>query len=361
MPESDLPVLLPEVDDFRPTGTGVSPLASARSFVETSCPACGGPGRRETDVSDTFLDSSWYFLRYPSSDADDEPWRPGPTARLLPVDQYAGGPEHVVRHHLYARFVTRALHDLGLVGFAEPFPRLRLHGLLLKDGVKMSKSRGNVVDPDAYATTRGADNLRMYLEFCGPWEEGGDFSDAGLAGIERFSARAWRLVTDPWVPGPGGVDLRPLHRAVAAVGRDVERLKFNTALSALMELVRWARRHRAAMSGAEWERTGRTFVLLLAPFAPHLAEELWSRIGGAYPVHRQRWPDHDPRALDEEEITLVVEVNGKRRDSVAAPAGVGRERALELALASERVRRHLGDRQPRDAVFVPGRLINLVV
>ena len=361
VPEAELPVLLPDVPEFRPTGSERSPLAAVRSFVETTCPACSGPARRETDVSDTFVDSAWYFLRYPSSDVADAPWSPERTARLLPVDMYAAGPEHVVRHHLYARFVTRALYDLGLVPFAEPFPRLRLHGLLRKDGAKMSKSRGNVVDPDAYVRRVGADNLRMYLQFCGPWEEGGDFSDEGMAGIERFSARVWRLVTNPWEPGPGGVDLRVLDRTVAAVGRDIERLKFNTALAALMELVRWARRQRAAMSGAEWERVSRTTVLLLAPFAPHLAEELWMRTGGAYSVHQQPWPTHDPAALAEEEITLVVQVNGRRRDALPAPAGTSREAALRLALASENVQRHLRGRPPRDAVYVPDRLLNLVV
>ena len=361
VPEDELPVLLPDVAEFRPTGSEESPLAAVPSFVETTCPACSGPARRETDVSDTFLDSAWYFLRYPSIDVDDQAWSPERTARLLPVDMYAGGREHVMRHHLYARFVTRALHDLGLVPFAEPFPRLRLHGLLRKDGAKMSKSCGNVVDPDAYVRRVGADNLRMYLQFCGPWEEGGDFSDEGMAGIERFSARTWRLLADPWTPGPGGVDLRPLDRAVAAVEGDLERLKFNTALATLMELVRWVQRHRAAMSGPEWDRTARTVVLLLAPFAPYLAEELWSRLGGAYSVHQQAWPAHDPAALAEEEITLVVQVNGRRRDALPAPAGTTRERALQLALASEKVRRHLAGRPLRHAVFIPDRLVNLVV
>jgi leucyl-tRNA synthetase len=369
VPEDQLPVLLPEVRDIRPTGTGVSPLAAVPSFVETTCPSCGGPARRETDVSDTFLDSAWYFLRYPSVDLDDVPWSPERTARLLPVDLYLGGPEHVNRHHLYARFVTMALHDLGLVPFAEPFPRLRLHGLLRKDGRKISKSRGNVVDPDAYVARVGADTLRMYLLFCGPWEVGGDFSDAGLAGIERFSARVWRLVTEPHRPGPAGaprpagsgVDMRPLDRAVAAVGRDLARLRFNTALAALMELVRWARRQQPAMTDGEWERVARTLVLLLAPFAPHLAEELWSRMGGPYTVHRQPWPSHDPAALDTERVNLVVQVNGKRRDVVPAPAGIGREEALALAMDSERVRRRLAGRAPRRTVYVPDRLVNLVV
>jgi leucyl-tRNA synthetase len=360
VPEEDLPVLLPPVADFRPTGTGRSPLASVPEFVHTTCPACGGSGRRETDVSDTFLDSAWYFLRYPSAHRDDVAFDPELTARMLPVDMYAGGPEHVARHHLYARFVTRALHDLGLVPFAEPFPMIRLHGFLLKDGAKMSKSRGNVVVPDDYVARVGADTLRMYLLFIAPFEDGGDWSDAGLAGIERFSARAWRLVTEPHTPGPGGVDLRPLDRAVAAVGDDIGRLKLNTALSTLMELLRWARRHKPAMDAAGWDRTAGTFTLLLAPFAPHLAEELWARLGRPYPVHRAAWPSHDPAALQEREITLVVQVDGRRRDALRAPAGLDREQAVRVALGSEKVRRHLDGRPPRDAVHVPDRLVNLL-
>jgi leucyl-tRNA synthetase len=360
VPEEDLPVLLPRVADFRPTGTGLSPLASVPEFVNTACPACGGPGRRETDVSDTFLDSAWYFLRYPSAGHDEAAFDPELTRRMLPVDLYFGGPEHVARHHLYARFVTRALHDLGLLPFAEPFPRIRLHGFLLKDGAKMSKSRGNVVVPDEYVATVGADTLRMYLLFVAPFEEGGDWSDAGLAGIERFSARAWRLLDEPHEPGPGGVDLRPLDRAVAAVGHDIGRLKFNTALSTLMELLRWARRRKPEMDAGQWDKVAATFTLLLAPFAPHLAEELWAMAGRPYSVHHAAWPQPDPAALQEREITLVVQVDGKRRDAIPAPAALDREQAVALAMRSEKVRRHLVGRQPRDAVHVPDRLVNLL-
>ena len=377
VPDRDLPVRLPPVADFRPTGSGRSPLASVPEFVNTACPACGGPGRRETDVSDTFFDSAWYFLRYPSAGRDDVAWDPELTARLLPVDSYTGGPEHVARHHLYARFVTMALHDLGLVPFAEPFPRIRLHGFLRKDGAKMSKSRGTVVVPDEYMARVGADTLRMYLLFVAPFEEGGDWSDAGLAGIERFVARSWRLVTeapgppaspgdgpdgppDPAGAGGGRVDLRPLDRAVAAVGDDIERLKLNTAIATLMELLRWARRHKAAMDAGQWDRVAGTFTLLLAPFAPHLAEELWARLGRPYSVHTQPWPAADPAALAADEVTLVVQVDGRRRDAVPAPAGLDRDQALELALRSGNVGRHLDGRRPRQVVYVPDRLINLV-
>jgi leucyl-tRNA synthetase len=375
VPEEDLPVLLPPVADFRPTGGGSSPLASVPEFVHTTCPACGGPGRRETDVSDTFFDSAWYFLRYPSAGRDDVAWDPELTARMLPVDIYSGGPEHVVRHHLYARFVTMALHDLGLVPFAEPFPKIRLHGILRKDGAKMSKSRGNVVVPDEHMARVGADVLRMYLLFVAPFEEGGEWSDAGMAGIERFAARSFRLLTEPpdrpgdhpdgppdppGLPGDGGVDLRPLDRAVAAVGDDIERLKLNTAIATLMELLRWARRHKAAMDAGQWDRVAGTFTLLLAPFAPHLAEELWARLGRPYPVRDQPWPAADPAALAADEITLVVQIDGRRRDTRPAPAGLDRDQALELAMESDNVRRHLAGRPVRDAVYVPDRLLNLV-
>jgi leucyl-tRNA synthetase len=361
VPEERLPVLLPEVEEFRPTGTGESPLAAVEEFVETSCPNCDGPARRETDVSDTFLDSAWYFLRYPSSDVVDRPWDPDRTARLLPVDTYAGGREHVVRHHLYARFVTRALHDLGLVPFAEPFPRIVLHGLLIKDGAKMSKRKGNVVNPDEYVDRVGADVLRMYLLFCGDWQEGGDFRDDGLAGIVRFAGRVWRLVSASHEPGPGGVDLRPVDLAAAAVTDHIERLKFNTAISALMELATWASREKPRMSEAEWDRTARWLVLLLAPFAPHLSEELWAHLGGPYSVHLQRWPEPDPEALRDAEFTLVIQVNGRVRDRRTAPTGAGRDAALGIALQSENVRRHLDGRRPKQVVYVPDRLINLLI
>jgi leucyl-tRNA synthetase len=360
VPEDQLPVLLPDTPNFRPTGTGVSPIAAVEAFVNTECPACGGPARRETDVSDTFLDSAWYFLRYPSADIHDAPWDPGRTARMLPVDQYAGGPEHVMRHHLYARFVTRALHDLGHLPFAEPFPRLRLHGLLISEGAKMSKSRGNVVNPDDYIEKVGADSLRMYLLFCGPWEEGGDFTDHGLNGIVRFTRRIWRLLTEPHERGPGGVDLRPVDRAIARVTGDIERLKFNTAISTLMELVRWAAEVKARMAEAEWRRTSRTIILLLAPFAPYLTEELWARIGEDYSVHRQAWPTYDPRAIRSAEVTLVIQVDGRVRDRRVVPAGLSAQDALRVALESANVRRHLRDDGPRDVVHVPDRLVNLL-
>ena len=279
VPDAELPVVLPDVADIRPTGTGRSPLAAAEDWVRTTCPRCGGVARRETDVSDTFVDSAWYFLRYPSTDFDDRPWDAERTARTLPVDFYAGGPEHVQRHHLYARFVTMALHDLGLVPFEEPFPRVRLGGVIAKDGAKMSKSRGNVVTPDDYIDRHGADTLRCALLFSAPWEQGGEFNDDAIVGIERFFARAWRAVTGPDREVADAVDVSV---AIGAVEAAIERLSFNVALARLMELVR--------RIGDPTSK--RVFVRLLAPFAPHLAEELWHQLGEPFSVHTQPWPSH---------------------------------------------------------------------
>jgi leucyl-tRNA synthetase len=291
VPDDQLPVRLPESDDpaaLRPDGTGESPLARFPDWVDVPCPACGGPATRETDVSDTFLDSAWYFLRYPSADVDDRPWDPDRTATWLPVDQCAGGPEHVTRHHLYARFVTMALHDQGLVPFAEPFPRLRLHGMLTMGGAKMSKSRGNVINPDEMVAAHGADVTRLALLFTRPWDADGDFDPAVVVGIERFLARVWRLVVEteasPPEAGPSSVDLA---RVVSQVTRSIERMQLNTAIAALMTLV--GRLQRRAPTVDEQ----RTLVSLLAPFAPHIAEELWHRRGEAGSVHTSPWPSAD--------------------------------------------------------------------
>ena len=366
VPDDQLPVLLPVIENFRPTGTGLSPLASVESFVATTCPRCGGPARRETDVGDTFFDSAWYYLRYPSTDFDDRPWDAERTARWLPVDLYAAGREHVARHHLYARFLTRALHDLGLVPFPEPFPRLRIHGEIVSSGGegpsrKMSKSQGNVINPDQYIDRVGADNLRLYLLFSGDWQQGSEFDDAGLMGIVRFTRRLWRLLTDETPPGPGIPDLSQLDRVALRVGRDLERLKFNTAIAALMELSRWLSENQAAMSAEQWARATRTFALLLAPLAPFLAEELWHRQRGESSVHMQKWPEAEPGAAAEEEVTLAVQVNGRFRARRRVPAGLEQGEAVREALTEPSVQRALGGKKPVRVVYVPDRLLNLLV
>jgi leucyl-tRNA synthetase len=322
VPEDHLPVELPMIEDFRPTGTGVSPLAACDEWVRTTCPACGAPARRETDVSDTFVDSSWYFLRYAASDRHDVPW----DVAMRP-DFYAGGPEHVQRHHLYARFVTMALHDMGLVPFEEPFPKIRLGGLITRDGAKMSKSRGNVVGPDDYVPAHGRDVLRCHLLFTGPWESEGEVTDDGIVGIERFFTKLWRRIergqTDGTVaPGP----------VVGRVELAIERMRFNVGLAVLME-------HVDSLDL-------RTLTLLLAPFAPHLAQELWHRLGGEGSVHGQQWPESE----EEPEVTVVVQVDGKVRDRVTAPLG---------ATADEVLARSSVEAQGR-VIHVPDRLVNVV-
>jgi leucyl-tRNA synthetase len=360
VPESDLPVVLPDVIDVAPTGTAQSPLAAIDSFVHTRCPVCDQPAKRETDVFDAFVESSWYFLRYPSFDRNDAPWDPTQIERLLPVDMYAGGREHATRHHLYARFVTRAMRDLGFLPFAEPFTTLRLHGLIIKDGAKMSKSRGNVVNPDEYIDRYGADNLRGYLLFCGPWEEGGDFNDRSLNGISRFNARLWTLLNEPPPSGRGGTDMRPVDRAVHKVGHDIERLKFNTALAELMALTNWLRRVADDMTADEWAHACEALVLLLAPHEPFLAEELWSRLGYDTSVHAEPWPTYDADALAVDSVALPVQVDGRVRATVDAAPDLDEDLAVDLAMLEPAVRQALDGAAARRIVYVPGRVLNLV-
>ena len=360
VPEDQLPVTLPALDDVVATGSGESPLAAVDSFVETSCPRCGEPARRETDVFDAFVESSWYFLRYPSHDRDDVPWDPKLTAAMLPVDMYAGGREHAARHHLYARFVTRVMHELGHLPFAEPFQRLRLHGLIVKDGAKMSKSRGNVVNPDDYIDRVGADNLRGYLLFCGPWEDGGDFNDSSIMGVVRFNARLWELIGRAAPAGPGVADVRPQHRAVHKVGQDIERLKFNTAIAELMSLSNWLRGIADEMDADQWGEACRVLVRLLAPLEPFLAEELWSRLGEPPSVHSQPWPAFDSGALADEAVSLPVQVDGRVRATIEIDPAAEQAQAVQLALLQTPVRQALSGASPRRVVYVPGRILNLV-
>lgn len=369
VPDEELPVLLPLVDDVRPTGTGKSPLAGVRAFVETRCPGCGGPAKRETDVSDTFVDSAWYYLRYASAERDDVPWD---VARARRPDFYAGGPEHVQRHHLYARFFSMALYDLGLVPFEEPFPRIRLGGLLVKEGAKMSKSRGNVVSPDDYVARHGSDVLRCALLFTCPWESGGDFNDATIAGIERFFARIFGLVTaaagraedqpSDDVPAQDARSEAPVadpvvSRAIASVSDAIERLRFNVAIARLMEAFEAVSAQVAGpeANGASGPTSAqlRPLVKLLAPLAPHLAEELWHLLGGTSSVHRTAWPTADSRARDDARTTIVVQVDGRVRHRIDTTRDADESDVVRQAMSVTGVR-------PSRVVYVPGRLVNLV-
>ncbi len=360
VPEQDLPVLLPPLENFRPDDSGISPLARDEQWYHVPCPSCGRKARRETDVSDTFLDSAWYYLRYLSTDFDDRAFDPARVKRWLPVASYIGGNEHAVLHLLYSRFVAMVLHDLGQLPFEEPFASFRAHGLIVKDGSKMSKSRGNVVIPDEYIEKWGADTFRMYLMFLGPFQEGGDFRDAGISGPRRFLDRVWDLVdqslatdqTDS-VPRPVAVKY---HQTVRKVTEDLAGLNYNTAVAALMELLNVVREHRVAdRSMVEG------LVVMLAPLAPHFAEENWERLGHHGTVFDARWPQWDPACLVLDEIEVVVQVNGKTRSKVVVGRTVGEAEVVAAALADEAVRRSISGGTIRKRIYVPGRLLNLVI
>ena len=365
VPDDDLPVLLPEIDDFRPDESGVSPLARHEEWYHVPCPQCGADAKRETDVSDTFLDSSWYFLRYPSTDFSDRPFDAELTERWLPVSQYIGGNEHAVLHLMYSRFVTMALHDLSLLSFEVPYTRFRAHGTIVRDGNKMSKSRGNVVIPDEYIERWGADTFRMYLMFLGPYQEGGDFRAEGIAGIRRFLDKVWSAVSTAPMSDGGATDpaiQRKLHQTIRKVTDDIEGLRYNTAISALMEYLNTLRAHGAAEgAGQPNARVLEPLLLMLAPFAPHLAEECWERLGHVDGIFNASWPEFDESLAREDEIELVVQVNGRVRGRVSARPDVTKEEALALALSDEAVQRHVGGNEIKQVIFVPGRLANIVV
>jgi leucyl-tRNA synthetase len=360
VPEDQLPVVLPFVEEFRPTGTDESPLAHVESFINTTCPECGGAARRETDVSDTFLDSAWYFLRYPSTKFDDVPFDQTLTKKWLPVHSYIGGKEHSVLHLLYSRFITMALHDMGHIDFEEPFTKFRAHGLLILRGSKISKSRGNVINPDDYVESHGADTLRTYLMFSGRYDEGGDFSDKGIGGVHRFLNRVWDIVQryrqqDGDAPFPADAQ-QQLHRTIERVTRDIANLDYNTAIAFLMEYTNFLQ-GREAFHRDEI----RTLLLLLAPLAPYVTEELWEQIGEAYSVHQQDWPVANAELAKEREVAVAVQVNGKTRDVLQLAAGVDEASALEQARASDKVVRHIDGKSVVRTIYVPDRLINFVV
>ena len=363
VPERDLPVVLPALEDFRPDDSGVSPLARAESWYRVPCPTCGKLARRETDVSDTFLDSAWYFLRYPSADRDDVPFDAALTRKWLPVASYIGGNEHAVLHLMYARFITMALRDLGHVPFAEPFARFRAHGTIVKDGAKMSKSRGNVVNPDQYVEQWGADTFRMYLMFLGPYQEGGDFRDAGISGIRRFLDKVWQLVetAGTGARGHGGTDeaapdlVRMMHRTIQRVTGDTASLDYNTAIAAMMEYV------NALRDGTPTRELLEPLAVLLAPYAPHFAEECWERLGHTTSVMDASLPSFDPALAVADEVEFVVQVNGKVRSRIRLARGTAEQAAVAAALADPAAGKFTGGKPPKKVVFVPDRLVNIVI
>jgi leucyl-tRNA synthetase len=357
VPEKDLPVELPRVDDFKPDDSGVSPLARVESWYRVPCPTCGAPARRETDVSDTFLDSSWYFLRYPSVQLQNVAFDAKLTEKWLPVSSYIGGNEHAVLHLLYSRFITMVLHDAGLLAFDEPFKRFRAHGHIIKDGAKMSKTHGNVVIPDKIIDEWGADSFRTYLMFLGPYEEGGDYQDRGIAGVRRFLDRLWTAVTGASRTGtPDAAVMRKLHKTIRKVGEDIPRLNYNTAIAAMMEYMNSVRQGERQAHVAEVE----PLVQLVAPFAPHIAEELWERLGHKQSVCDSPWPSFDAKLATDDVITVAVQVNGKTRGTIQVAPDIAQDDALAAAMKDETIAKFVPGK-PARVIYVRGRLLNIVI
>ena len=373
VPEDELPVKLPDLSDWKPEGSGKGPLASHPEFYKVKCPHCGAPAVRETDVSDTFLDSSWYFLRYPSVGVDDKPFDEVITKKWLPVDLYFGGAEHSVLHLMYARFIMMVLYDLGLVSFDEPFPFFFAHGLMIKDGAKMSKSRGNVVNPDSYIEKYGADTLRLYLMFMGPMDGSPDFRDEGIEGMHRFVGRVWRLLNAPSVAldeADTHSILIKLHQTIKRVTEDIERFSYNTAIAQIMTFVNHLETFKgASFKGGDvkvWNEAIKNLVLLLAPFAPHLAEEVWqmrfAKKGRFRSVHFESWPSFDPALVVESKVRIPVQVNGKLRGVVEVDSekATDEDFVVSLAKGDEKVKKWLVSK-PKKVIFVAGKLLNFVV
>ena len=356
VPEKDLPVKLPFIKDYRPHGTGLSPLARDKKFSRTKCPRCKGEARRETDVSDTFLDSAWYFFRYLDPKNKKEPFDKTRVKKWLPVHMYIGGAEHAVLHLMYTRFVTKAFKDWGLINFDEPFPKFRAHGLITKDGAKMSKSKGNIVNPDIYIKKFGTDVMRMYLAFLAPFDQGGDFRDAGIAGITRFLTRVRNLkIQKSTLPE------KLLHQSIKKITEDIENLHYNTAISQLMILL-----NEFEKSGVGGEAYS-VFLKLLAPFAPFTAEELYQKLKKnkvfkkKNSIHLASWPKFDPKKIREETFMLIIQINGKTRATMKATMSISEKNAEALAIKNENIQKYLEGKDPKKTIFVPNRLINFVV
>jgi len=378
VPDSDLPIVLPRVKDFRPQGTGESPLASAVSWVKVPCPHCGGDAKRETDVSDTFLDSAWYYIGYlaklnakgKKTKKAQNPFLNPLINSWLPVDMYIGGAEHAVLHLLYVRFLSYVLHDWGFTQFHEPAKMFRAHGLLIRDGKKISKSKGNIINPDQFITKFGADAFRMHLMFLGPFEDGGDFRDAGIAGPVRFLERVWAVGStiigsnkekkkakkekESDVMGP------KIHKAIKKVTEDIESLRYNTAISTLMVLI------KSFESDTPTKAEFLAFIKLLAPFAPFMTEELWQNLSKSksksfQSIHLSEWPKYDESLMQEDVIDLIVQVNGKLRGTISVSRYIGEDEAIALAMALPKIDSFIGQNPPKRTVYVPGRLVNFVV
>jgi leucyl-tRNA synthetase len=379
VPYGELPVVLPDDAEFKPTGE--SPLKYHEEFRFVKCPQCGGDAERETDTMDTFMDSSWYQYAYVTPyhkagealTADEMPWDAEQGAYWLPVDQYTGGIEHATMHLLYTRFFTKALRDMGVVNFDEPMLRLFNQGMILgPDGEKMSKSRGNVVNPDDYVGKYGADTVRGYLMFIGPWDQGGPWDPSAIEGVSRFLFRVWTIVTDEPKPEQAASEAsaeeirgleRKLHQTLLKVTDDIEHFRFNTAIAAMMELnnALMKAKDSAIVGTPIWDEAIRTLLLMMAPLFPHISEELWHQIGNEGFIHLAAWPQGDPEKAREDEITVVVQINGKVRDKINVAPDTDAATLERLALATEGVQKSMDGKQVRKVIVVPGRLVNVVI
>lgn len=389
-PEEELPVSLPDIEDFeqiKPDGSGRGPLAAQEDFVKTVCPHCKSEAQRETDVSDPFVDSCWYFLRYPFTEFESLPFggdfdnpksqfkveaplglKEKALSRMKkwgPVHSYIGGKEHTVLHLLYARFITMVMKDLGYLDFEEPFTRFFGHGLITKDGAKMSKSKGNVVNPDEYIEKFGADAIRLYLRFIGPFDASGDWRDSGMQGMYRFVNKLWTIYmnfsTATESAENSTVDMAILHRTIKGVGEDIEALKFNTAVAKIMEMVNWYTAQKDLLTKTEQKDVLEKLALLLAPLAPHLAEEFWASLGNLPSVHKQAWPTYSAEKLIQNTLFLPVQINGKLRGTVSVAKGADQKTVDELARANSKVAKYLEGTALKKVIFVQDKIINYIV
>lgn len=358
VPEKDLPVKLPEVKKYQPTSTGESPLSSVKNWVNVKCPVCGGPAKRETDTMPNWAGSSWYFLRYTDPDNKKVLADPKKLKYWMPVDWYNGGMEHTTLHLLYSRFWNKFLYDIGVVPFSEPYKKRTSQGMVLgRGGEKMSKSKGNVVNPDSVVKTFGADTLRLYEMFMGPFDQAIPWDEKGLNGCSRFLGRVWEMAQKRVAKKITNPDLeRALNKTVKKVGNDIESMSFNTAVSALMIFSNDC--YRVETIPLEvWKK----FLIILAPFAPHITEELWERAGNKKSINLEKWPVYNEKLLKEDKFELLVQVNGRLRAVILAKTGINEDGAKDLALRNENVKTQLGTKRVKKVVFVPNRLINFVV
>jgi leucyl-tRNA synthetase len=370
VPEQDLPVRLPEDAEFKPTGE--SPLKYNENFVNTTCPTCGGQAKRETDTLDTFMCSSWYYYRYTSPHEATQAFDKQKVKYWMPVDLYTGGAEHAVMHLFYSRFFTKAIRDIGLIDFGEPFLRLFNQGTIISQHMKMSKSRGNVVNPDLYVSRLGADTVRAYLMFIAPWERGGDWNDSGISGIHRWLQRVWTLVLENYTALAASPEDRSraeqdltrfTHQTIKSVTEDIEKIRFNTMIASMMEYTNYLDdvHAKGSVSEAAWKKSVEILMLLVAPTAPHMSEELWNRSGYSYSIHNQKWPIWNEEMVKAEQVTLVIQVNGKLRDRFPVPVTISEEEAKKLAFESSKVKPHIEGKQIVNTIYVPRKLVNLVV